>query len=158
MTTTLKSPELHWCAHTHTHPHTHSHAYAQGKCRRMGCSRGLPWCGHLQNPTLSLTILRHLSEGEGQAQLQASSSLPSKRKQSSMLSHFPLGWALPGGLSHTQVPGRERRCSTRHIRLLRKESSRWGFQGPPQAWSWMLRAPDALWRTSQSQARGKALG
>ena len=95
------------CTHTHTHPHTHSHAYAQGKCRRMGCSRGLPWCGHLQNPTLSLTILRHLSEGEGQAQLQTSSSLPSKRKQSSMLSHFPLGWALPGGLSHTQVPERE---------------------------------------------------
>ena len=93
MVTTSMSPKLSTHARTYVHiPRIkaevgHSRGHPQEHCR-------------LQSPTPLLATLRNLREGEGQAQLPASSSLPIKRKQTSMLSHFPWGRALPGGLSH----------------------------------------------------------
>lgn len=96
------TPNLLNCLDTDTDTRTYIRTCTQNKSRSCGDTlRGYPLehC-HLQSLTLSLTTLRNLRERERQAQLQASSSHPNKRKQTSMLSHFPWGWALPGGLSH----------------------------------------------------------
>jgi hypothetical protein len=52
-----------------------------------------------KTPTLSLATLRNQGESD-----PASGFLhPNKRKATSMLSHFPLGWALPGSLTQGEV-------------------------------------------------------